>query len=111
MYAVCTDPFVSAFHARIDAQQLGVTRVCADDVGAAMTSISVLPRYTSVFDIVSATAGLHMQPPKCKLIPLWQKLTSSSAEGTKTALSIHVPGCTTFVCGPFPSTLSFFSAL
>ena len=75
----------------IDDKDSGITRVCADDVGAAMRSIASLSEYKRVFDCMRVFARLCVAPHKCKVVPLWAPFTRSIATTVAAAIAALIP--------------------
>ena len=58
---------------------LGITRVCADDVGMALRSPLGLHRAHAVFSLARRVAAMKVNAPKCNLVPLSLRLPASLA--------------------------------
>jgi hypothetical protein len=69
LFAVGTHPLLCELKHEIEGKQLGVTRACADYIGAALRDISALRPIKCVFDTAAACANLQLQPTKCVLVP------------------------------------------
>ena len=54
----------------------GAIRACADDVGAALSNISLLIPLKQIFDLARDVAGLALKPSKCILVPLYSLASS-----------------------------------
>ena len=67
VYAVSTQPLAERMRCTVDLKGLGTTRICADDVGAAVLELSTLREYANTFDYMQKCAGLRLKPRKCQL--------------------------------------------
>jgi len=70
IFALCTHPFYSYFKAEIDDKGLGMTRCCADDVGAVILKLIALVRYAVGFIAMRDFGGLSVSTRKCFFVPL-----------------------------------------
>lgn len=71
VYAVATAPFASEIGAVVDGRLLATTRICADDIGAAVGNVASLTLYHRCCSTMEASAGLEVKPEKCNLVCLW----------------------------------------
>ena len=120
IWALCMDPFARHLHSQLSSAEAlahcpaperwcprlepecGVT---ADDVGATLPSVRILPLLIPPFTAARTHANLELQPQKCCAVPLAEECTPSvaarvSAEITALApewASFHVRGCTPFL--------------
>ena len=76
---------------RCDQPKLSVTRICADDFGSALRSLSVLKTQASVFFLAARCAGLHLKPSKCVLIITICNLTDQLVSLIRAWLVVNVP--------------------
>ena len=63
-FALSMDPFLVKFKIEVEDQGLGTMRACADDIGAALQSASVLPRLAATFKDAESLAGLTLKLKK-----------------------------------------------
>ena len=70
IFATAMDPILGMMEKEVDSLGIGVTRACADDVGAAMAAIDTLKKYKEVFDMAKFFSGLKLKPKKCILVLL-----------------------------------------
>ena len=57
-------------HIDVDSKGLGVTRACADDVGAVLFHIAAIKAYHTIFQVLETLANLRVNASKCVLVPL-----------------------------------------
>ncbi len=69
-FVLAFDPFLNWFDHIVVKKGLGVVRACTDDVGAALSSIKVLPTMASIFRFAHLLAGLAIKFKKCVLVPV-----------------------------------------
>ena len=70
--------------------KLSVTRICADDFGSALRSLTVLKTEASIFALAARSAGLHLKPSKCVLIITACNLTEHLIASVRPWLSVNV---------------------
>ena len=71
------EPFLEAFCIHIhqntgpkcNPTHIGILRCCADDIGAALLSLTGLKYLAPIFDLAEHLAGLLLKPPKCVIVP------------------------------------------
>ncbi|CAK0845248.1 unnamed protein product [Prorocentrum cordatum] len=96
VYAVSTHPFAERMKHTVDLRGLGTTRICADDVGAAILHMSTLREYSATFAFMQFCAGLRLKLKKCVLIPLYAAFSCHVVEVIRDALMAIVPGWVDF---------------
>ena len=96
---------------RVCKRQGGVTRVCADDVGAALRSIKELKIYYNVFRLSELLAGLTLKPSKCVLVPLWANFSKAVGETIRKWLEDNLPQWKDFKILPCTKYLGFMMGL
>ena len=77
LFATATSHFLSHIISSIDSRGLALTRVCADDIGAATCALAVLSRFKVIFDAMQAFARLSLVPKKCKLAPIKETISTA----------------------------------
>ena len=65
-------------------------RICADDFGSALRSLSVLKTQSRVFFLAARCAGLHLKPSKCVLIITACNLTDHLVSAIRAWLLVHI---------------------
>jgi hypothetical protein len=90
LFAYAVDPFLRKMERKVDIMGRGATRACADDIGAAITSISVLAVYKPIFDSAADLAGLMLKAKKCVLVPVAAKFTEETADKIRQWLHDHI---------------------
>ena len=63
---------------RLRNSSLGIVRACADDIGAALSSINGLSVLQPVFQLASVSAGLRLKPSKCIVIPVFGEFSEDA---------------------------------
>jgi len=91
LFLLCVNPFIDLVILRCDQPKLSVTRICADDFGSALRSLSVLKIQASVFFLAARCAGLHLKPSKCVLIITICNLTEQFVGLIRAWLLVNVP--------------------
>ena len=74
-----------------DGPKLSVTRVCADDLGSALTSLLSLKHQAPIVDFAARCDGLHLKPSKCVLIVTVFKLSEWLIQSIRSWPSITNP--------------------
>jgi hypothetical protein len=90
-FALAIDPFLSKFKQEIEDRGLGIIRACADDIGAALRSVTVLPKIAETFKNAEVLAGLTLNLKKTNFLPLNVPLSATATSHLKGWLSKHVP--------------------
>ena len=75
---------------KYDQPKLSVTRICADDFGSALRSLSVLKIQVSVFFLAARCAGLHLKPFKCVLIIIVCNLNEHLVHSIRAWLLVNI---------------------
>ncbi len=70
LFNLSVDPFLNFFQKQLDLRAYGMLRACADDIGAALRTLSALWYLRAVFERAQGLAGLSLKPIKCIIIPL-----------------------------------------
>ena len=83
LFAFIVDHFLRQMDWEIDILGWGTTRACADDIGAAISSISVLAVYKPIFDSAADLAGLVLKPKKCVRVPLAARFAEETTNKIK----------------------------
>ena len=69
LYASAMDPCAKTL-VKADARYEGVTMMCADDVGSALSLITDLLDYKRIFDSAAELAGQCLKPAEMFIVPL-----------------------------------------
>eukprot|EP00973_Karenia_brevis_P034095 4703570-Karenia_brevis.AAC.1 len=69
------EPFVRMLEFKINNKVLGLSRLCADDIGCVLENIKHLEHLYTIFNWMEAVSALRVKPKKCLLIPLACDLT------------------------------------
>ena len=80
LFSLAFDPFVREFARRVDDAGLGVSRMCADDVGIAFRHVHGLLAAAHVFDSAEDFASMFLNFSKCILVPLSLRLPATLAQ-------------------------------
>ena len=104
LFSVATDPFARPFEKiqtspqtklLLDPQNTSkhnvAVRLCADDVGAAMSSILALPKFAMIFHRAHALASLQLKHAKCVLVPLFEGDLENTERQMRKLLSRFLP--------------------
>eukprot|EP00973_Karenia_brevis_P011142 1507863-Karenia_brevis.AAC.1 len=91
LFVLAMDPFAQLFNSQIDALDLGLTCLCADDIGLALKSWHDLIHAYEIFQLADAAAGLVLKPKKCFLIPLSAPLSLHVVSSVRHFLASHTP--------------------
>ena len=91
LFLLCCKPFIDLVMRLSDGPKLSVTRICADDFGSALKSLSTLKYQAPIFNLAARCAGLHLKPSKCVLIITVVKLSDHLCQSIRSWLSINVP--------------------
>ena len=76
---------------KIDSLSKGTTRICADDVAAALAELSSLTIFYNTFSSARRLANLTVKPSKCVRIPCWSTCTPHVIEMVRDWLAKHIP--------------------
>ena len=100
LFALAVDPVLHMLEAQLDSGKLGVMRACADDIGAALASASVMQKLYPVFRLAKLATGLTLNVKKCIVIPTYCRCTLSTVAVWRDWFSIHLPEWRGFkICG------------
>ena len=64
------DPFLFKIHNILRANNAGIVRACADDIGITLNMLRHLRMIQPIFQDCKTFAGLELKPIKCVLVPL-----------------------------------------
>ena len=70
LFAICADSFVRELCSRVDSNNRGLIRACAEDIGQVSRSIKTLKYVAPAFAAARKVAGLAFNSVKCVIIPL-----------------------------------------
>lgn len=90
-FVIAIDAFLRKFYCTIEEKGLGCIRACADDIGAALKSITVLPLLATVFQEAEMIAGLTLKIKKTVFVPLNVVRSPQVVIEIKGWLQAHVP--------------------
>ena len=68
IFAIALDPILAFMEKRLRRGSLGIVRACADDIGAALSSIKGFSVLQPIFQLARVSAGLRLKPSKCVVI-------------------------------------------
>ena len=94
------DPFLEAFSEVIyqysaskqcNPTHIGILRCCADDVGAALLSLTGLKYLAPIFDLAELLAGLILKPVKCVIVPTSCRFSQDVVDKIRTWLMRTIP--------------------
>ena len=100
IFDVSIDPLLEAFEEAIGQQNRGIVKVCADDIGMALSSFKYLRHIAPIFQTIAKTAGLCLKPPKCVVIPTSEPCTDELVKYIKTWLASNIPEWSNFSIKP-----------
>ena len=92
---------------RLHASDNLCTRVCADDVGCAISNIKSLHKVKAIFVKAECLAGLALKPSKCNLIPLAEPFSSHVKQKIQNWLDEFLPDWKHFSIVPVATYLGF----
>ena len=91
LFVIAIDPLLHLFEKYIQSPGLGRIYACADDLGAAVTSVRALITVFHLFVRMTEASGLTLKPSKCVLIPLAFELTPENVATLRGWLGTHIP--------------------
>ena len=91
IFAICADPVLSKMKCMLHASCAGVVRACADDIGAALSSVRGLNILKPIFDLALRTAGLKLKPSKCVIVPLHSACDEACQRSVHAWIADHIP--------------------
>ena len=59
MFAICMDPIIDCLASLLASRNAGVLCACADDLGFALSSITILPELESIFSLVAKPVSVE----------------------------------------------------
>jgi len=89
------DPFLSSFHNILRANNAGIVRACADDIGISPARLKHLKLISPLYSDCETLAGLALKPIKCVLVPLCQ-FSPKVQEAIKRWLRRNIPAWADF---------------
>ena len=99
LFVIAIDPLLHLFEKYIHSPGLGRIYACADDIGAAVTSVRALIIVFHLFARMTKASGLTLKPSKCVLIPLAFELTAENVATLREWLRINIPAwCDIQIC-------------
>ena len=102
------DPILSALTALTDASHDGITRACADDVGASLKWLVALKGFFTVFQITKKVSAMELNTKKCILVPSASSWTMNLAHEFSSWLHVNIPAWADFKVRPMAKYLGFF---
>jgi hypothetical protein len=96
LFVLGTDPLVIAFDLLVDSLKEGITRVCADDVGASSCELQHLRIFYQLFAQIQVVSGLILKPSKCILVVTCLEVSIQLKQAIQIWLKANLPGCETF---------------
>ncbi len=84
-------PILRCIEHHIDFTGMGTVRVCADDIGGALASITALKELFRIFAEAARVSGLELNIKKCMLAPTGSRLTIQLTQQVYTWLDTHLP--------------------
>jgi len=91
LFVICMDPLLYLFKTKIEDQGLGMVRACADDVGATLGALLLLPIFHDGFSRFKRISGLTLKPKKCVLILTTCIASPGNVEVIRKWLRAHCP--------------------
>ena len=91
LFLLCVNPFIDLVIKNCDQPKLSVTRICADDFGSALRSLSVFKSQSKVVYLAARCAGLHLNPAKCVSIITACNLTEHLVSAIRAWLLVNIP--------------------
>ena len=76
---------------QIDSIGIGVTCLCADDIGMALRSWRDLIKAYEIFSMAESAAGLTLKPKKCFIVPLAGPLSPHIISSLRDFLAANTP--------------------
>ncbi len=84
------DVFIRMMTKKVQERGLGILRICADDVGAALRSIWSLLVLVEIFAIAEAVSGLGLNLHKCVVVPTATSWSLELMHRIKTWLQVNL---------------------
>eukprot|EP00973_Karenia_brevis_P030051 4142144-Karenia_brevis.AAC.1 len=75
LFIISAEPFVRMLVNRIQCPELGLVRLCADDIAVVLKSWTSLTVLYEIFHVAEECAALVLKPAKCVLVPLSSPLS------------------------------------
>ena len=91
LFLLGINPIVDLFLLLTDGPKVAVTRICADDIGSALSELKWFKRQAAIFKLAAKAAGLHLKESKCVLIVSGCELTDDIVHGIRRWLRRHAP--------------------
>ena len=96
LFAAAFSPFLCMMAECTDKKGEALTRACADDVGASLRTIRVLPKYAVIFDLAEKCANLTLGMAKCVVVPIAESCTQEVINQVLGYIRKHVPKWSSF---------------
>ena len=107
LFVMCINPFLIHFERSLVPHNLGIVRVCADDIGAALFDFRTLAKLQRVFELAKDIANLTLKPIKCNIIPTSMPHSPEIENFIKEWLAVHLPSWKDFKVLPRAKYLGF----
>ena len=91
LFVIGAEPFAVLFKEVICVPRIGIVRLCAEDVGAALESIEGLKALFGIFCDAEHAAGLMLNTTKCVIVPLSSPYSLHLVEHIKLWLYSNLP--------------------
>ena len=92
LFALSTAAFAEDLLRCVDAAGRGITRLCADDIGGAVTGVAHLAHVERVLGVARTVATLDLKLTKCMLAPVHAAFSPQARAATRRLLEEFVPG-------------------
>ena len=108
LFAVSLDPFLRWVSSVLEANNCGVVRACADDIGGSFRRLSALLLVFPVFEAARLAATLCLKPKKCVIVPTGVRVSLHVVETIRLWLTAHIPQWAAFAVSPSALYLGFW---
>ena len=107
LFVFVLDPFLHAVEILLDMLGHSTTRACADDIGAAITSLQHLRVFFSLFKVLRWSSDLRLSPPRCVIIPIAVEFSQEMCDQMRAWLALRIPEWSDFRVCPGGKYLGF----
>ena len=101
------DPFLTNFDKILRANDAGIVRACADDIGISIRKLKHLHLIYPIYQECKELAGLALKPSKCVLVPLCE-YTAEIQDSIEQWIAKNIPLWNSFKIEPCAKLLGFY---
>ena len=107
LFVFALGPFLHAIEVLLDSPGISTTRACADDIGAAISSLQHMRVFHSLFKVLRWASNLRLSPPKCVIVPVAVGFSQEVRDQIRDWLALHIPEWSGFEVCPSGKYLGF----